>query len=109
MPGRCEQSEELLKKYQATRELEVGKELLKSFSENRKTKWIDCVESINFNHSSRKAWNVLSRLVGEGTSAQTNNSNIKTDQIADKLVENSKGAIDKQRKTDIKKRNNKDG
>ena len=55
-------SEELLKKYEETQDQEIAEELLESLLENRKQRWIEVVENMDFRRSSRHAWTLIQKL-----------------------------------------------
>lgn len=102
VPGWSERSEELLKAYQNSKDQETGRQLLKSLDDNRRDKWVECVENTDFTKSSKKAWNLLKRLSGQKTTTPPT-TNIKPEQIAARLIENSRGILDKSHKSRVKK------
>lgn len=40
-------------------------DLIRTLNINRRNKWYDTIASLNFTHSSRKAWNLVKRLGAE--------------------------------------------
>jgi hypothetical protein len=59
IPGWEENCENLYQEYQSTHERGLANDLLRELNDQRKQKWEKTVESINFTHSSRKAWALL--------------------------------------------------
>ncbi|KAL1115417.1 hypothetical protein AAG570_007447, partial [Ranatra chinensis] len=61
-PGWPLNSEELYQTFLDTGDQEVADELLHSLDDARKQKWMEVVESMNFQASSRQAWALLRKL-----------------------------------------------
>lgn len=70
---------------------------------NRRKKWQETTASYNFTHSSRKAWNSVKRL-GAETSKTNLSDKVSPNDVATRLMRVAKTKMDKQLKTDIKKR-----
>lgn len=102
MPGWNSESQTLYDTFKVTGNLDTGKELLELFDKNRKETWERKMESMNFAKSSRKAWSLIGRLSGKAKK-KAKVCPITLDQIALKLVENSKGVIEAQQKKKINK------
>ncbi|XP_030753295.1 uncharacterized protein LOC115880253 [Sitophilus oryzae] len=62
IPGWSSHSEDLYKNFLRSKDPEIGDELLHSLDAARRTRWIETTESLNFQHSSRKAWSLLKKL-----------------------------------------------
>ena len=65
------------------------------FDHNRTLIWQRKTESLDFAHSSRKAWTILKKLNGKSTSQNNKVTNVSANQIAAKLIENSKQILNK--------------
>ena len=91
-PGWSTDCQDLFDQFQQTGDIETGKKLLKKIDENRKAEWENKMESVNFTKSSKKAWNLINRLSGKAIRAKKVYP-VTPDQIAAKLIENSKGAV----------------
>ena len=63
--------------------------LLAKLDRKRKYRWSEAVQSIDFSHSSRKAWNTLSNLIGRSRHSPRH-CPVSTDVIASQLVRNGK-------------------
>jgi len=63
--------------------------LIACLDEKRQDRWIEAVESIDFTHSSRKAWSTLNRLTGRTTSKPVK-SPVSANSIASQLVQNGR-------------------
>uniref|UniRef100_H3AH60 Endonuclease/exonuclease/phosphatase domain-containing protein n=1 Tax=Latimeria chalumnae TaxID=7897 RepID=H3AH60_LATCH len=66
----------------------IASQLKSRLDETRKTRWQETVESINFTHSSRKAWQTINRLTGK--SAKREPYPVTPDDIARTLINNRK-------------------
>lgn len=86
-----------------TGNLETGKQLLKKLDENRRSKWEEKMESLSFLKSSRKAWNTLNRLNGKSNRTKKSYP-VTSNQIATKMMENSKGRVPNKQQTIVKSR-----
>lgn len=68
---------------------ETAKRLIEHLDKTRSERWIEAVESIDFTHSSRKAWSTLHRLTG--TKPKTKPPPVvKTSDIASAFINNGK-------------------
>ena len=63
--------------------------LLNVLDEKRRQRWNETVSSIDFTHSSRKAWQTLNRLTGRST-LQTGKCPVTANSIAAQLVQNGR-------------------
>lgn len=77
--------------------------LLNRLNENRRKIWDKTVESVDFTHSSRKAWNVLKKLGTNSTNSEKVVTNVTADQVATKLKSSSKVKMDKSWSRKVKK------
>ena len=69
----------------------VGDALLYEISEARRSKWKEMIESTDFTHSSRKAWNTINTLTEDYTEPQQQ-CKVTADQVAHQLLLNGKGS-----------------
>jgi len=70
---------------------------------NRRKKWQETTASLNFTHSSRKAWNLVKRL-GAETSKTNLSDKVSPNDVATRLMRMAKTKMNKEQKTVIKKR-----
>lgn len=63
---------------------------MKSLEENRKHKWVETVEGMDFRVSSRKAWKVLNKLTGKTQAPESASSSALTNAIANRIVQVSR-------------------
>ena len=63
--------------------------LLAKLYKKRRDRWSEAVRSINFSHSSRKAWSILNNLIGRSRHSPRH-CPVSTDAIASQLVGNGK-------------------
>lgn len=62
IPGWTAESESLLKEFEENGNNETATKLIQSLNDNRKQIWTDTVSSLDFTHSSRKAWSLIRKL-----------------------------------------------
>lgn len=62
IPGWNTESDQLYKEFLESGQSEIAEDLLYSLELNRKKKWMNTVENMDFRKSSRKAWNILKKL-----------------------------------------------
>lgn len=65
----------------------VSKELQYKLDDRRQSQWVEMVESLDFTHSSRKAWSLMKILSGE--SKETNICPAGANKLAKQLYRNS--------------------
>ena len=87
-----DRSKKLLEQYEQTQDTNIAEELLESLQEGRRKRWQDTVEKINFQHSSRQAWNVLKKLNPDKPSNSPKASQVPVDAIAREIKQRSKHA-----------------
>lgn len=69
--------------------------MLKILNNNRKQRWHESVEKLDFTRSSHKAWGLMKKLGDKNTRATPQIKAIKPDDIASKLVKAAKVNMDK--------------
>ena len=67
----------------------VATTLLAKLDRNRRDRWSEAVQSIDFSHSSRKAWSILNNLTGRSRHSPRH-CPVSADAIASQLVRNGK-------------------
>lgn len=92
IPGWSRECEDLFNEFKDTESSDTANELLQSLNKARREKWVKTTESLNFTHSSRRAWSLLRKLSsgnpnGNGTTTYPNPSD-----IAKRIVNISKSA-----------------
>lgn len=87
--------EQLFEDFQSTRDYEIADKMLKILNNNRKQRWHESVEKLDFTRSSHKAWGLMKRLGDKNTRATPQIKAIKPDDIASKLVKAAKVNMDK--------------
>lgn len=95
------ETERLYKEFCESGENEVADELIHSLDNARKEKWLKTVESMNFTHSSRKAWSVIRRL-GAANAKSNGKASISADNVASRLVQLTKVNMEKNVMTKIR-------
>ena len=63
--------------------------MIKSLDEKRQERWIETVESIDFTHSSRKAWHTINRLIHRKAS-KPDKCPVSANAIASQLLQNGR-------------------
>ena len=63
--------------------------MIKRLDEKRQERWIETVESIDFTHSSRKAWRTVNRLTGR-TASKPDKCPVGANAIASQLLQNGR-------------------
>lgn len=101
LPGWSAESEELYKEYTAHQTAEKRKNLLASLDATRPQRWIETVEHLDMERSSREAWALLKRLEGKNK-LKNPQTKIKSQSIATILIENSRGTVSKDQKRSVK-------
>uniref|UniRef100_H3A8G6 Endonuclease/exonuclease/phosphatase domain-containing protein n=1 Tax=Latimeria chalumnae TaxID=7897 RepID=H3A8G6_LATCH len=94
--------ENLLRQYEQSEDPAAASALLDALDAARCQRWIECMESLDFTHSSRRAW-VLLRKLGAANPVVAPDVKVKPDAIAAYLVANSKGPLNKQYKQEVKR------
>jgi hypothetical protein len=89
IPGWNSECESAWHEYNKTGDRTCGHNLIKSLNEARLRKWEDTVGGLNFTHSSRKAWHVLTRLT-TGVNNQPSLPKVSANAIATRIVNLSK-------------------
>lgn len=83
--------------------MNVGTALLEALNEQRKQKWRDETEDMNFTHSSRKAWSLLRKL-GSATTPRNSRTKVNPNLIASKVLNSSKAPLRKNRIKNMKRK-----
>ncbi|VVC27625.1 Hypothetical protein CINCED_3A006061, partial [Cinara cedri] len=94
---------DLFEEFQISSEQSIADELIRTLNINRRKKLQTTTASLNFTHSSRTAWNLVKRLVAE-TSKTNLTDKVSSNDVATRLMRVVKIIMDKEQKTDIKKR-----
>jgi Reverse transcriptase (RNA-dependent DNA polymerase)/Endonuclease/Exonuclease/phosphatase family len=95
IPGWSAESDRLYQEFLQSEDPEIAEDLLYSLDTRRQEKWINTMNSLNFTHSSRKAWGLLRKLGGaKMTTAST--PKINPEAVASRIVETSKAKVDKE-------------
>ena len=63
--------------------------LIKRLDEKRQERWIETVGSIDFTHSSRKAWHTINHLTGK-TESKPDKCSVSANAIATQLLQNGR-------------------
>ena len=103
IPGCSHDSQALYDAFNASGNVEIGKQLLHTLDENRKRIWEEKMNSVNFASSSRKAWSTLHRLCGRSHKSR-NIFPVTPNDVASQLIKNSKGLVSNQQKKRVDKR-----
>lgn len=80
----------------------VADELIRTLNINRRNKWHDTTASLNFTHSSRKAWNLVKRL-GAETPKTGQHGVVTPNDVATRMMRVAKAKMDKEHKIQLKK------
>ena len=102
IPGWNQKCNELYENYLETEDVDLGHELLAELNSCRKSKWMETVQQIDFKHSSRKAWSFLKKL-GCVEQVKVPLCKVSANQIASRLVQNSKQFVAKARVKAVRK------
>uniref|UniRef100_H3AJ77 Endonuclease/exonuclease/phosphatase domain-containing protein n=1 Tax=Latimeria chalumnae TaxID=7897 RepID=H3AJ77_LATCH len=94
--------ENLLRQYEQSEDPAAASALLDTLGAARHQRWIECMESLDFTHSSRRAWGLLRKL-GAANPVVAPDVKVKPNTIAAYLVANSKGPLNKQYKQEVKR------
>lgn len=103
VPGWNSKCDEIFDKFLETENVEFGHELLYELNLSRNAKWIRNIEQVDFKHSSRKAWSLLKKL-GCANQSKAPSSIISANDVASRLILNSKQFVAKDRVKAIKKK-----
>jgi hypothetical protein len=103
IPCWIQESEELLTEYERTNNSDTADQLLSSLLDERRKRWIDTVESLDFTRSSRHAWRLLSKLDLENTPACRTVTPISTDAISEQFIQRSARQPDHAFETSVRK------
>ena len=92
----------LFEEYLVNGNVDLGRELLSELNNSRNRKWINTVQQMDFKHSSRKAWSLLKK---PGCVPQTKAppNKVSANDVASRLVLNSKQSIPKARVKTVRK------
>lgn len=102
IPGWNDTCEKLYKDFQENGEIDVADELINNLSEARRKKWTDTVETMDFKHSSRKAWSLLTKL-GRAPHIPQPKPDVSPDQVVKRIAGLSKVKPKKEFKRVLKK------
>lgn len=94
IPGWDETCEQLYEEFLKTHDQQTANDLLRSLDATRRAKWIQTVESLSFQTSSREAWSLLQKLGGGKRKARENNL-ITANKIAAHILSTSRAPRDK--------------
>uniref|UniRef100_H3A720 Endonuclease/exonuclease/phosphatase domain-containing protein n=1 Tax=Latimeria chalumnae TaxID=7897 RepID=H3A720_LATCH len=90
-----------LQQYEQSEDPAAASAQLNTLDAARRQRWIECVESLDFTHSSHRAWG-LKRKLGAANPVVAPDVKVKPNAIAAYLVANSKGLLNKQYKQEVK-------
>jgi len=82
--------EQLFEDFQRTRDYEIVDKMLKVLNNNRKQRWHESVERLNFTRSCHKPGGLMKRLGDRNTRTTPQIKAIKLDDIASRLVKAAK-------------------
>ena len=102
IPGWNDKCNELFRQYTETEDLSLGHELLHELNIHRNAKWQESVQQMDCCHSSRKAW-ALIRNLGSTKQAKAPPSQVCANDVASRLVLNSKLSVHKDRVSNVRK------
>lgn len=94
IPAWSSECENLWREYKENGDATIGTKILQTLNEERNDRWKSLVESMDFKHSSRKAWDLLRKLNG-GSLKMNTTTDVTPNQIASRLESTSKMPIDK--------------
>lgn len=87
VPGWNKTCEELYQEYKEKEDNETAKRLMESLDSSRRERWMQMVEKMNFQKTSRKAWNLLRKLSGDKTIIKE--PEVGPNQIANQIIRTS--------------------
>ena len=103
IPGWDETCTNLYDLFCSTDNRDAEDELIQRLNENRAKIWYEKTDSLNFTHSSRKAWNVIQKL-GVNPKAHCKKSYpVTANDIGSKLFENSKSDVSASRRKNVER------
>lgn len=102
IPGWSEQCEHLYEEYSQSGDSDIADDLLHELDAARRLRWSETVQSLDFKHSSRRAWKLLRRLGGASEQPGLK-PNVTANTIANHIVETSRSTCDKQHTSAIKR------
>lgn len=94
IPTWSPECEKLWIEYTSTGDMEKGSQILQKLNEERKERWKTLVESMDFKHSSRKAWDLLHKLGGGNLNINVLPT-VNPNSVASRLVTASKMPVSK--------------
>lgn len=92
---------ELLHNFNEHGDNQTEDKLISLLDEERKKRWHETVENLNFTHSSRESWSLLKKL-GETHLRSRKPTRISPDQISMKILETSKIKVTKEQKKKLR-------
>lgn len=95
IPGWSQSSEILYQNFLETGNQETADQLLQSLNAARQQKWVETVENLNFQTSSRKAWSLIRKLGGGIPPQKQKESPISPNSVASHIVQTSRAPGDK--------------
>ena len=93
IPGWDQECEKLHNDFQENPNSVKADALLSILNENRKEKWINLTENIDFTNSARKSWSFL-RKMGTSNVIKNSNNQITANQVASRLIQLTKAPMD---------------
>ena len=96
------ESENLLREYDETGDQDTAEQLLNSLQHDRRNRWVQLVESMDFTRSSRQAWRLLKRLDEGGRQHQ--GTPMDPDRIAQNIIQRGSHVTKYQFETYIRKK-----
>lgn len=100
VPGWNDRCNQLYHEFCVSNNSSCATELLDELNDSRHLKWKKQITGIDFTHSSRKAWSVLRKL-GSSGQKRSPKASVKSNQIASRLISNSKVPVGKKRSRQV--------
>ena len=97
IPGWDDTCSNLYDLFNATGDSDAADSLIQRLNDNRTKIWKDKTASLDFTHSSRKAWNLVQKLGVNPKSSSSKSYPVTANDIATKLLNNSKAEVSKSR------------
>lgn len=93
IPGWSRECTTLYEEYENGHDPDVADELIQCLDSSRREKWRELTESLNFQHSSKKAWSLLKKLDDCQPSQRRPLTSIKPNTIANRIVDLTRGSV----------------
>jgi len=97
IPGWDKDCEEFYREFLSSGDRNIGAKLIGKLNENRHQIWHKKTDSMDFVHCSRKAWSIVNKLGPNPKERPKKTYPVSANQIAFRLIENSKAQMNKHR------------